>query len=107
MDELSVFLMSNADGDSFQPSWQAEAMERFDMSCAKVEEAILAVGLLPARYQRNRQMLSSGQQLQLFRSKVAVVGCGGVGGYVIEELARLGVGQIMAGSRSVRCGWCA
>ena len=96
MDELSVFLMSNAEGDLFLPSWQAEAMERFDMSCAKVEEAILEVGLLPARYQRNRQMFSSGQQLQLFRSKVAVVGCGGVGGYVIEELARLGVGQIVA-----------
>ena len=30
------------------------------------------------------------------RSSVAVIGCGGLGGYVIEELARLGVGRIDA-----------
>jgi molybdopterin/thiamine biosynthesis adenylyltransferase len=41
-------------------------------------------------------MLTTGQQLRLFRSRVAVIGCGGLGGYVIEELARLGVGQIVA-----------
>jgi molybdopterin/thiamine biosynthesis adenylyltransferase len=34
-------------------------------------------------------------QLTLFRSSVAVVGCGGLGGYVVEELARLGVGRIV------------
>lgn len=32
----------------------------------------------------------------LFRSRVAVIGCGGLGGYVIEELARLGVGHLVA-----------
>jgi molybdopterin/thiamine biosynthesis adenylyltransferase len=34
-------------------------------------------------------------QLTLFHSSVAVVGCGGLGGYVVEELARLGVGRIV------------
>jgi molybdopterin/thiamine biosynthesis adenylyltransferase len=33
--------------------------------------------------------------LTLFRSSVAVIGCGGLGGYVVEELARLGVGRIV------------
>ena len=51
-------------------------------------------GLLPARYQRNRQMISTAQQYQLLQSQVAVVGCGGLGGYVIEELARLGIGRL-------------
>ena len=41
-------------------------------------------------------MVSTPQQLQLFRSKVAVVGSGGLGGYILEQLARLGVGQIVA-----------
>jgi molybdopterin/thiamine biosynthesis adenylyltransferase len=41
-------------------------------------------------------MFSLPQQLALFRSRVAVVGCGGLGGYIIEELARLGIGGIVA-----------
>jgi len=51
--------------------------------------------ILPARYQRNRNTLSVSDQLRLFRSSVAVIGCGGLGGYVVEELARLGVGRIV------------
>jgi len=51
---------------------------------------------LPARYQRNRRTISTPQQLGLFRSRVTVIGCGGLGGYVLEELARLGVGTIVA-----------
>jgi molybdopterin/thiamine biosynthesis adenylyltransferase len=41
-------------------------------------------------------MISIPKQLKLFRSKAAVVGCGGLGGYILEELARLGVGHITA-----------
>lgn len=78
--------------------WSAlvEAKERFGLPFAKVEEAALVNGILPARYQRNRQTISVSQQLTLFQSKVAVIGCGGLGGYVIEELSRLGVGTIIA-----------
>jgi molybdopterin/thiamine biosynthesis adenylyltransferase len=53
------------------------------------------VGLLPARYQRNRGTISTEAQLKLHRSSVAVVGCGGLGGYAIEQLARLGVGRLV------------
>jgi len=75
---------------------QLEAAERFGLSLGAVEELALENGMLPARYQRNRNMVSIAGQLQLFRSSVAVIGCGGLGGYVIEELARLGVGTITA-----------
>ena len=34
------------------------------------------------------------QQQTLQQSRVAVIGCGGLGGYVIEELVRIGVGQL-------------
>jgi molybdopterin/thiamine biosynthesis adenylyltransferase len=61
-----------------------------------VEEISLSHKILPSRYQRNRQMLSVRQQLALCTSRVAVFGCGGLGGYIIEELARLGVGNIIA-----------
>ena len=39
-------------------------------------------------------MLSCQDQRCLFSSHVAVIGCGGLGGYVIEGLARLGVGHL-------------
>lgn len=78
-------------------SWeqQQNAARQFGLGVADVEREILALGLLPARYQRNRQMISTAQQRQLFDSRVVVVGAGGIGGYVLEQLARLGVGQIV------------
>ena len=48
------------------------------------------------RYERNIPALSD-QECRLLRSKrVAVIGCGGIGGYLIELLARIGVGYILA-----------
>lgn len=75
---------------------QCEAAKKFDCTLHEVEEAALLAGILPARYQRNRQTLTIEQQYTLFTSCVAVIGCGGLGGYIIEELARLGVGHIVA-----------
>lgn len=77
-------------------SWadQRATMVRFTCTYAQVEEEALTLGLLPSRYQRNRTTLTTADQLTLFHSRVAVIGCGGLGGYIIEELARLGVGQL-------------
>jgi molybdopterin/thiamine biosynthesis adenylyltransferase len=96
MEQLRTFLTEHADGDLLAWRHQQAAAERFALSLAEVEDAILQAGLLPARYQRNRRMLSTQQQLQLFRSRVAVIGCGGLGGYILEQLARLGVGHVVA-----------
>jgi molybdopterin/thiamine biosynthesis adenylyltransferase len=96
MASLSDYLRQHAEGDLIPWSCQTTAADLFSLSLRGVEEAILEQGLLPARYQRNRQGISTFQQLELFRSRVAVIGCGGLGGYVIEELARLGVGEIIA-----------
>ena len=96
MPEVKEFLISKAQGDLLPWKAQAECADLFGLSLARVEEAALQEGLLPARYQRNRQTLSTEQQLRLFQSRVAVIGCGGLGGYVVEELARLGVGELVA-----------
>lgn len=49
-----------------------------------------------SRYIRDEQMLSSEENLKLRDFRVAVAGCGGLGGYIIELLARLGIGHITA-----------
>lgn len=96
MDGIIGFLCTNAQDGLLGWRDQMEAAEVFGVSLAEVERVALENELLPARYQRNRQMISCRQQLQIFNSVVAVVGCGGLGGYIIEELTRLGVGRIIA-----------
>ena len=93
--EVLDFLRSRAEGDLFAWGVQREASERFGVRLADVEGVALEAGLLPARYRRNRETVSKADQLRLFRSRVAVIGCGGLGGYLIEELARLGVGTLV------------
>lgn len=51
---------------------------------------------VPARYNRNLHSLSEDECAALAGKHVVVVGCGGLGGYCIEELARLGVGHLRA-----------
>jgi len=46
------------------------------------------------RYSRNESMLSPAENKQLRTFKVAVVGCGGLGGYIIEMLTRLGIAHL-------------
>ena len=48
------------------------------------------------RYTRNIPAISAEEQELLHQKKVLVVGCGGLGGHVIENLVRLGVGEITA-----------
>jgi len=96
MGGLDTHLTGQAVDGLVSLSCQMEASRIFALPLADVEAAILELGLCPARYQRNRQTISFAGQLALLRSSVAVIGCGGLGGYVIEELARLGVGTIHA-----------
>ena len=46
------------------------------------------------RYDRNKRALSDRECRALLECKVAVIGCGGLGGYVAEHLARIGVGSL-------------
>ena len=48
------------------------------------------------QYIRNIPAISKESQLLLNKKKVLVVGCGGLGGYIIENLLRIGVGEITA-----------
>jgi molybdopterin/thiamine biosynthesis adenylyltransferase len=95
MGTLPIYIRDHAEGQLLSWKYQLEAAERFGATLAQVEEVALERSILPARYQRNRKAMSVSDQLTLFRSRVAVIGCGGLGGYIVEELARLGVGRIV------------
>lgn len=95
MDDLTSFLNQHAVDGLLSAKLLESATTRFKQSHAALERRALELELLPSRYQRNRTTISVRQQLQLFNSRVAVVGCGGLGGYIIEELSRLGIGELV------------
>jgi molybdopterin-synthase adenylyltransferase len=72
-----------------------EVAVRFGYSVRAVYEAALNAGICPFRYIRNRETISIEEQLQLVKSRVAVVGSGGLGGPVLLLLARMGIGYLV------------
>jgi molybdopterin/thiamine biosynthesis adenylyltransferase len=65
------------------------------VSCGDVERAALKAGVAPRRYSRNLGSIGMEGQERLLRATVCVVGLGGLGGYVLEGLARMGVGHLI------------
>lgn len=46
------------------------------------------------RYSRNLGALSEEEQQKLQKKSVCIVGCGGLGGYILEQFLRIGIGRI-------------
>ncbi|WP_415519132.1 MAG: ThiF family adenylyltransferase [Desulfovibrio aminophilus] len=61
-----------------------------------VDECALRQGVWPERHLRNHAACTVVEQLRLLTACAAVVGLGGLGGHVLELLARAGVGHIRA-----------
>lgn len=61
----------------------------------EAEIKLLQEGIVPERYLRNMGTLGLKGQISLLESQVAVIGAGGLGGTIIEMLARLGVGKLI------------
>src|SRR6056297_3714445 len=61
--------------------------KEYSLSTLEVEIAALQQTIMPARYERNFDAISFSEQIHLLRSTVAVIGCGGLGGNIIEMLA--------------------
>lgn len=66
-----------------------------DLPLRTVERFALAEGVIPERYDRNIGTLGADGQRRLLESCAIVVGLGGLGGHVVEILARVGVGRIV------------
>lgn len=67
----------------------------FGVLLREVELTALEAHVLPRRYLRNLGTVGWEGQAKLLRSTVAVVGLGGLGGNVVEGLARMGVGRLV------------
>ncbi|GFM35758.1 ThiF family adenylyltransferase [Desulfovibrio psychrotolerans] len=67
---------------------------RHGWTARQLERQALRSGVMPERYVRNANHLDCAQQLCLLDAHVLLVGLGGLGGYVLELLARMGVGTI-------------
>lgn len=50
---------------------------------------------MDSRYSRNIPALTRDECACLANKRIAVIGCGGLGGHIIEQLARIGVGHIV------------
>ncbi|MEA3406522.1 MAG: HesA/MoeB/ThiF family protein [Chloroflexota bacterium] len=68
-----------------------------EAGCTILEVELLALQMrvLPERYHRNFGTVGWDGQARLLQATVAVVGVGGLGGWVVETLARMGIGHLI------------
>ena len=67
----------------------------FALTVSMVEQAALETGVIPERYQRSVGTVGIEGQIRLLKAKVGIVGAGGLGGFALELLARMGVGRLV------------
>jgi len=74
---------------------------RFGLPPRHVEIAALGAGICPLRYARNLRAFTMAEQARLLASRAALVGLGGLGGGLVENLVRAGVGIVRAADGDV------
>ncbi len=75
--------------------WCREGALCFGLAPRVAEALALRNGFCPDRYERKIGTLGHAGQEKLLACRVAVVGCGGIGGWLVELLARQGFGQLV------------
>ncbi len=90
MESLDEFLRRRSRDGTVNLTTARGGARVFSLSLAEIEGRAMQLGLMPLRFLRNG--LSCDDQFLLFRARVAVIGCGGLGGASSALLARLGVG---------------
>lgn len=103
--EEQLTLLKSAAESALQPSGEeipilrekraAALAAQWGLPLRTVHDAAMQAGIYPMRYTRNRGSLSLEEQIGLSRAQVSVIGAGGLGGCVIELLARLGIGRLL------------
>lgn len=78
-----------------------KAARTLGLSLRLTEIEALNRGIVPERYLRNFKTLDCAAQARLLQARVALVGLGGLGGPILEGLARLGFGRIRAADHDI------
>lgn len=95
-EQLKDYLLRLADADGLLSlSAVKAAAEKFSLTLKEIEQVVLENGLFPERYQRQREIFGNLGQLRLLQARVAIIGCGGLGGSIFAMLVRLGVGHLL------------
>ena len=95
--KTSAFSGKLQDGETYQGIGIASVIqlsEAFDIVGWRVEKTALENGILPERYIRNQKNISRKEQIRMLGSTVSIVGLGGLGGTLVANLARAGVGTL-------------
>ena len=72
----------------------ADIAQRSGRTRKDIDILALEQSIVPERYIRNMDALSMKDQITLLQSRVCIVGLGGLGGSVVETLARIGIGAM-------------
>lgn len=67
----------------------------YNLPPRKIEIEALGLEIIPQRYERSIGTVGMNGQKRLLESNVGVIGAGGLGGFVLELLARMGVGSLI------------
>ncbi|WP_243312222.1 ThiF family adenylyltransferase [Fundidesulfovibrio agrisoli] len=86
---------------TISPRAVRSAAHLLGLSLRETEILALEREIIPARYLRNFNSLDCPSQAALLRTRVALVGLGGLGGPLLEGLARLGFGMVRAADHDV------
>jgi len=74
---------------------------RFLVPNQEIEVLALREKIIPERYHCNLGVFSPAEQIKLIRSKVTIIGLGGLGGTILELLARVGIGELVVVDKDV------
>ena len=78
-----------------------EIARKFQTKSREVDISALQNNIIPERYHRNLGAISPSEQVKLLQSKVAIIGVGGLGGTVLELLARMGIGELIIADKDI------
>jgi molybdopterin/thiamine biosynthesis adenylyltransferase len=73
----------------------AQLAKEVSLSLREAEISALKHHVMPARYLRNLGTVGWEGQIALLQATVGIVGAGGLGGWIVEGLARMGVGCLI------------
>lgn len=94
-----VALPKQMPNGAIEPTLSVDQVEqlavRFNTDGKTVEISALENNIIPERFTRNLNTYTLADQARLLKSKVAIIGLGGLGGTVTECLSRAGVGNLI------------